>query len=275
MNGIRAKCEDIAEALSALLREQREDGASYEDAEASAHAFLMQKLHTVSPGTPVLSRENAAGYTERRPERYWLLYPLDDEQEGAGRYVASFALIRHGAPVAAVIMLPDEGVMYSAAAREGAYRNGKKLPKRVFRRGETPVLAGKEKEPAGAAADLYISCGCSSYIRCRSTALTLALIAEGSADVFVCETPVHDCAAAAGALALTETGGAVTLADGTPYLYDGSFVKPGLVAAASPALAKQSAYKEAPRAAASPLTRLVRALATRPGFTARRTGKRD
>ena len=71
-----------------------------------------------------------------------------------------------------------------------------------------------------------------SYLESGSIGLKCALVADGSADIFVKDVVVRDWDVAPAAVILKEVGGRLLLPDGKPFVFDGPFDKPlGVIAA--------------------------------------------
>jgi 3'(2'), 5'-bisphosphate nucleotidase len=111
---------------TAGLRE-KDDRSPVTLADEVAHRILLDGLHRLDPGTPVISEEaEAAPYETRRNwRRFWLVDPLDGTKEFIKRrteFTVNVALIEECEPVFGVVLAPALGLLYWAAKGEGAWR---------------------------------------------------------------------------------------------------------------------------------------------------------
>ncbi|GAB3212453.1 hypothetical protein GCM10027294_38630 [Marinactinospora endophytica] len=236
--------------VGVLLREWRTDprntDGSWEGqqfkarADALAHDALARRLRALTPGLPVLSEEDPDSLLASRPERYWLIDPIDGTASyahGFPGYVTQAALLAGTDPVLAAVYAPEVDVMYTAVRGLGAHANGRPLPPCRSAPPGVGVLTDNTAEPQGIARRVRDRFGYRGYLECGSISLKLCKIAEGSAHLFVKDVPVRDWDVAAPELLLRETGGALLRLDGTPFGYRDGFEHTGLIAAADPVTA--------------------------------------
>lgn len=234
--------------VGVLLREWRADadavrgvweGSQFKaEADARAHRELSGRLSALAPDVPVLSEEDAASQVAARPERHWLIDPIDGTASyvhGFPGYVTQAALMEGGRPVLAALYAPENDVMYAAVRGLGATRNGVLMP----RLEPAPVGAGalvdNTPEPRGIAAEAYAHFGFGAYRECGSIALKLCRVAEGAAGLFIKDVPVRDWDVAAPLVVLEEAGAGLVRLDGTPFDFQGGYESTGLIGASSPA----------------------------------------
>ncbi|GAB3494580.1 3'(2'),5'-bisphosphate nucleotidase CysQ [Nocardiopsis coralliicola] len=233
--------------VGVLLREWRSDsgavsgvweGAQFKArADALAHTALSERLTAAAPGVPVLSEEDPDALPELRPERYWMIDPIDGTASyvhGFPGYVTQAALVERGRPVLAVVYAPENDVMYTAVRGMGAERNGRRLAPLAAAPPGAGALIDNTPEPRGIARAAYDRFGFAEYQECGSIALKLCRIAEGVAQLFVKDVPVRDWDIAAPQLLLAETGGGLLRLDGAPFTHSGGYEATGLVGATSP-----------------------------------------
>ena len=106
----------------------KEDQSPITRADHAAHTIIAGVL--APTGWPVLSEEGKdIGFHVRKDwYRLWLVDPLDGTKEflqGRNEFTVNIALIIGGNPVAGVIYLPSEDILYSGSARTGVIRNDK------------------------------------------------------------------------------------------------------------------------------------------------------
>ena len=99
-------------------------------ADLLAHEALTSKLFKLAPSIPIISEENPDSWLKERPERYWLIDPIDGTAsfvQGYQGFVTQVALMENGAPVLAVVWAPVLNLLYVAEKHKGASLNGSKL----------------------------------------------------------------------------------------------------------------------------------------------------
>ncbi|GHC90891.1 3'(2'),5'-bisphosphate nucleotidase CysQ [Nocardiopsis terrae] len=250
MNGPHPLASAVAAAVvevGGLLREWRRDprarsgvweGSQFKaEADAMAHRALSLRLSAIDDRIPVVSEEDPASLSRRRPPRYWLIDPIDGTASyvhGFDGYVTQAALVIGEHPEVAAVFAPESEVLYTAVRGQGARRDGLPLPAHPPTPPGHGVLTDNTPEPAGIARRAYERFGYGEYLESGSISLKLCRIAEGHAHLFVKDVPVRDWDVAAPGLVLAETGGLVTRLDGTGFSYRGAFEHTGLVGAADP-----------------------------------------
>lgn len=107
-------------------RSVKEDRSSITRADRAADSIISGILATA--GLPILSEEGRKiGFGVRKDwHRLWLVDPLDGTEEfigGRNEFTVNIGLIIGNEPVAGVIYLPFENILYSGCARTGLVRN--------------------------------------------------------------------------------------------------------------------------------------------------------
>ncbi|MDP7591409.1 MAG: 3'(2'),5'-bisphosphate nucleotidase CysQ [Litorilituus sp.] len=105
----------------------KEDESPVTSADIAANDILMDCLHTLTPGIPIISEEVGALPLARREawSKYWLLDPIDGTGEfiiGSGDFAVNIALIENGWPSLGVIHAPDHHLTYYAQNHLGAFK---------------------------------------------------------------------------------------------------------------------------------------------------------
>ncbi|MFC4561142.1 inositol monophosphatase family protein [Nocardiopsis mangrovi] len=231
--------------VGALLREWRGDPAAIAGrwhngqftaaADARAHDALSARLRRISPEVPVISEEDPGSAAGPRPDRYWLIDPIDGTASyahGFPGYVTQAALMVDARPMACAIHAPETDVLYTAAHGMGAAANGRMLPRAAPAPPGTGVLTDNTPQPHGIARAAYDHFGYGRYLECGGISLKLCRIAEGAAHLFVKDVPVRDWDVAAPDLLLRETGCRLSRLDGAPFDYLGDPEGTGLIGAA-------------------------------------------
>ena len=208
-------------------------------ADDALHRFLSTGLREIAPDIPVISEEDAASHARHRPERYWLIDPIDGTASFSGGFdgfVTQVALMEQSRPSLAAVYAPVPDLLYRAVSGSGATLNGNRL--RVRPAPDRKVLIDNYPEPRGIAKAVYLALGCTGYVESGSIALKICRIADGTADIFFKSHTVRDWDVAPGELVLSEAGGCLSDLRGNPFQYVGGFDKNGVVAAHSAALAR-------------------------------------
>ncbi|EGN74548.1 3'(2'),5'-bisphosphate nucleotidase [Idiomarina sp. A28L] len=233
---------DIALETAALILQYYKKGnfKTYEKPDDSpvttvdyaASDLLVKRLQKLTPDFPVLSEEAIQPWQVRRNwQRYWLVDPLDGTQEfvaGSGDFAVSIALIDNGQPVLGMIAWPTEQRLYYAVRGHGAFRNdGSGANKIHVRKLVNPatdpiVVALSRRQPKERILDRYHSSQPIEVIHTGSCALKSALVAEGSADVFMRIGPTGEWDTGAAEVLINEAGGMLVNTHFQPLSYNQS-----------------------------------------------------
>ena len=228
---------DAGEAMLAIYSqdfevETKADDSPLTAADKASHDIIMKAL--LETPYPVLSEESAeVAYDERSTwTRYWLVDPLDGTKEfikKTGEFTVNLALIEDGIPVAGVVYVPVEGVLYwgqlAGGMEHGAWRcegcRAKTLPEieataspcRVSGTPSPPlrVVASKSHcndETRDFIAELEQLHGAVELVS-RGSSLKLCMVAEGSADIYPRIAPTMEWDTAAAHAVAAAAGGGV------------------------------------------------------------------
>jgi len=230
--------QDILKTVGdGLLRWRGNAGGEWEGAQLKTEADreAHQALSTALTGLlniPVLSEEDPASHIDPRPERYWLIDPIDGTASLAGGFdgfVTQAALMENGEPVLASVYAPVLDRLYIAEKGSGAFCNGE--PIYVSDDEGRLILVDNYPEPKGTAIRMMEELSCTGYLESGSISLKILRVADGSADLFFKDVVVRDWDVGAPLLILQEAGGNFTTVDGKPYPFSGNLEKTGLIAA--------------------------------------------
>jgi len=197
------------------------------EADRRAHDYINRGLSHLFPGVPIVSEEDLI-HSDIRPEKYWLIDPIDGTASwyhGFDGFVSQAALIVNGRPIFGVIHSPRMNATWSAELGKGAFLNGALLSKltthnRMIFVDNTPRAHGVTKK-------LMDLLNTVDYLECGSMGLKAVLVADGTVDAFVKDVVVRDWDLAPVDVILGEVGGAISLLNGTPYMYSGGYEKVG------------------------------------------------
>lgn len=185
------------------------------EVDLSVNKRLYAALSELDPEAGWLSEESEDDPARVERRRAWVVDPLDGTRDfirGRAGWAVSVALVEDGAPLLGVLAAPARGELWTAAAGEGAWRNGERLA--VSERAE---LAGA-RVPADTlpkvARDLV------AVPKPNGIALRMALVASGEADFVAAGKLGHEWDIAAAALIAAEAGAVVTDATGAPLRYN-------------------------------------------------------
>jgi 3'(2'), 5'-bisphosphate nucleotidase len=206
-------------------------------ADCRAHDFLINKLAVEFPGVPIISEEDNS-HANDRPEKYWLIDPIDGTAswyEGYSGFVTQAAYFENYVPVFGIVHSPITSRMWTAVKGAGARLNGNTLPqlipnKRLIITDNTPM-------PHGILKEFMARISATGYIESGSLGLKSALVADGTADLFMKRVVVRDWDIAPVAVILEEVNGCLALPSGQPFIFAGDFKKTeGVIVARDKAL---------------------------------------
>jgi len=208
------------------------DGSPVTDADERSQAILLQAMARLMPGVPVVSEEMAT-----RPSRLGNLFALIDPLDGTKGYVAgsseytvNLAIMHDGRPVAGIVAVPAEGLIYRGMARHGAERLAMAhdgtiadpaAAQPIGIRGAPPhnrVAMVSRSHLDAATIALLDRLHIGRRMACGS-ALKFCRIAEGLADIYPRLATTCEWDVAAGHALVEAAGGSVTLPDGGALRY--------------------------------------------------------
>lgn len=211
------------------------------EADRRAHNLIFDGLAKLYPGVEIISEESAV-HDGARPDIYWLIDPIDGTASwyhGFDGFVTQAAYIEHGVPLFGIVHAPVAGKTWTAVRGGGAYVNGRPMP--MLAAGDRLVLTDNTREPHGVSRDLVSLLHATGYFESGSLGLKSVLVADGAADLFVKDVCVRDWDVAPAEVILHEVGGHLSMADGSPYVFDGAFEKTsGFIVARDAALMQRA-----------------------------------
>lgn len=196
------------------------------EADRQAHDQICVGLSKIFPNIDVVSEESPSHDIER-PSRYWLIDPIDGTASwynGFSGFVTQAAYIEHGKPLFGIIHAPVYAKTWMALQGTGAYINGRQLP--MLAKRKRLIVTDNTPTPHGISRQIISKMHTTGYLESGSLGLKSVLVAEGTADLFVKNVCVRDWDLAPAAIILQEVGGKLSLLDGSPYVFDGSYEKP-------------------------------------------------
>lgn len=213
------------------------DAGPVTEADLAVDNILSSTLRTARPEYGWLSEETEDTTDRLSADTVFVVDPIDGTRsfvEGSQTWAISVAVAHQGRVTAAAIYLPMRDLLYTAADGAGAFLNGK--PVTVSAHDglqKARMLAAKPvMQPSLWASKLPQF---DRHYR-PSLAYRLSLVAEGRFDGMLTLRPTWEWDIAAGALIVSEAGGAITDRNGAPLVFNNA--KPLLngVVAAAPAV---------------------------------------
>ncbi|QRK05617.1 3'(2'),5'-bisphosphate nucleotidase CysQ [Archangium violaceum] len=212
----------------AVSVERKSDDSPLTAADKASHTLILEALHRLTPGVPVLSEESSeTEISERRKwDTFWLVDPLDGTKEflkGTGEFTVNIALISGTEPVLGVVHVPVSGVTYWGSKGGGAF---------VAQAGQAPVaihtrpaemnrlVIVASKDHAGPRVEALLKRLTTASTANMGSSLKFCLIAEGRADFYPRLQPTCEWDTGAAQCVLEAAGGAVTDLEGRRFVYN-------------------------------------------------------
>ena len=210
----RATMTYYDDAESAGVRE-KEDRSPVTLADEAAHRILVDGLHRIDPGTPVVSEEAEAASFETRKawRRFWLVDPLDGTKEFIKRraeFTVNVALIEDGEPVLGVVLAPALDLLYWAVKGGGAWRQeGAGPAERVYSSAPAPgaplTVVESLSHPSAELEEYLKTIPVARRVKAGSS-LKFCWVADGRADVYPRLGPTMEWDVAAGDCVFRQSG---------------------------------------------------------------------
>lgn len=212
----------------AISVERKGDDSPLTAADKASHTLILEALHRLTPGVPVLSEESSeTEISERRKwDTFWLVDPLDGTKEfikGTGEFTVNIALISGTEPVLGVVHVPVTGVTYWGSKGGGAF---------MAQAGQAPVaihtrpadmdrlVIVASKDHAGPRVEAMLKRLTTASTANMGSSLKFCLIAEGRADFYPRLQPTCEWDTGAAQCVLEAAGGAVTDLEGRRFAYN-------------------------------------------------------
>ncbi len=213
--------------------ETKADNSPLTDADLVAHKIIIEGLVAEAPDIPVLSEESSKiSWAERSVwRRYFLVDPLDGTKEFIsrnGEFTVNIAYIENGIPIAGIVYVPVEKVLYRADRSIGmatVTRNGKEASIRSRRlRENLPLTVVASRRHGGEALNSFVADIKQHFPSIETTnmgsSLKLCLIAEGKADLYPRLAPTSEWDTAAAQAIVEAAGGLVVDINLRPLRYN-------------------------------------------------------
>jgi 3'(2'), 5'-bisphosphate nucleotidase len=201
-------------AADAGVRE-KDDRGPVTLADEVAHDILVDGLHRLDPGAPVISEEGeaAAFETRRGWRRFWLVDPLDGTKEFIRRraeFTVNVALIEDGEPVFGVVLAPALDLLYWAVKGGGAWREqGGGPAERIYSTAPVPgaplTVVESLSHPSPELEEYLRTLPVARRVKAGSS-LKFCWVADGRADIYPRLGPTMEWDVAAGDCVYRQSG---------------------------------------------------------------------
>ena len=234
-----------ARAAGAEVERLRREGVRYgskndeeliSEADIRAAEMLHEALMGAFPGDGWLSEEHVDGHERLGCDRTWVVDPIDGTREfllGLPEFAISIALVVEGRPVLGAVLNPANNELHAAVCDGIPERPPSKLVRPFV------VLAGRAEQRWGEVPPLPREARVHAV---GSLAYRLALVAAGTGDAVVTQTPRSEWDIAAGAALCMAAGLRVTNAHGEALRFNQPDPKVPTLLVAEPGLHQRLRY---------------------------------
>lgn len=222
---------------------RKADASPVTEADHASEAIILEGLRRLTPEMPVISEEEVEKKGARfdfgnPPKRYWLVDPVDGTKEFVakrGEFTINIGLVENGVAALGVLHAPMSGNTYAAAGPGTAsVRRGNEVAEPIHARrppasGIVVLASRSHGDKAGVSA--FLEEYTVADRRLMGSAIKLALIAEGSGDLYPRLGPTMEWDTCAGQAILEAAGGSVLTLSGKPLRYGKrGFLNPDFIA---------------------------------------------
>ncbi len=217
-----------------LKQREKADQSPVTAADDAAEAVILEGLHRLLPGVPVVSEESFPRLAPAALGSLFLLVdPLDGTREliaGEAEYAVNLAIVDQGLPIAGVIAAPALGAVWTGALGVGAERLRLEPGAPAASARERTAIRTRARPGRGAVAlvsrfhreaatDAYLDRYAGIERVVVGAAIKFCRLAEGTADLYVRTNSISEWDVAAGHALVVAAGGAMTGLDGAPLAY--------------------------------------------------------
>ena len=256
---IRAGTAILAVNRGAMRIDGKIDGSPVTEADLAADRIIAEGLARLAPQFLSLSEERVHLAKPPFDGSFFLIDPLDGTKEfvaGRNEFTVNLALVTNGMPLLGIIGAPALGLIWRGLVGRGAERlkttdasvaspiHTRPLPKP----GE-PWIAAVSRSHLDSRTEAFIAARPGAVRLVLGSAVKLARVAEGGADIYPRLAPTSEWDIAAGHALVTAAGGKITDVQGAALQFGkrrDSFIVPEFIAWGDPAAALQASLR-APR----------------------------
>jgi 3'(2'), 5'-bisphosphate nucleotidase len=205
----------------------KEDQSPLTEADLASHHLICDELSKFYPDIPILSEESADSFKLADENAcFWCVDPLDGTKEFIKKndeFTVNIALIQNQQPILGVIGVPAKNMVYAAVKGKGAFKQQEDNElQKIHVKPQDPdhltfaVSRSHLDDHTKAMVDEY-----QAEMLQAGSALKLAYVAEGLADIYPRFGPTMLWDVAAGQCIIEEAGGQVLWADNNhPMIYN-------------------------------------------------------
>lgn len=201
------------------------DDSPVTEADLAADRVIVAGLEAAFPDIAVVTEERASSHEGERPERFFLIDPLDGTKEfvkRGGDFTVNIALIDKGVPVRGVVFAPAlERMFWTTDNGKAMLQEGDEpaQPIRVAKPDNSALRIVASKSHKNAETEEFISRYAVSDYKSAGSSLKFCLVATGEADLYPRLGPTMEWDTGAGDAVLRAAGGFVERMEGGPLLY--------------------------------------------------------
>jgi 3'(2'), 5'-bisphosphate nucleotidase len=208
----------MAVYAGAFAVQHKADASPLTEADLAADRIIRDGLAKLIPDIPILSEESAPPDLSAAPV-WWCVDPLDGTREFVsrnGQFAVCIALVTRTGPLLGVVHGPVANECYAGAIGHGATRNGVPITARPMGAKLAVVASQNHLDPVTRS---YLDALPPHDVVHSGSALKLARVAEGLADLYPRAGEVNEWDLAAGHALVVAAGGSVTDWDGLALDY--------------------------------------------------------
>lgn len=200
------------------------------EADLKMHNFICELLNKNFDNIPIVSEEDEKSFVDNRPEKYFLIDPIDGTASfvnGFDGFVTQIAYIENKEVIVGVIFAPVLNELYFAQKNKGAFLNDKQIF--IDQNPKENVLIDNYPEPKGFAKVIFDKFNFDGYVECGSIALKICKVVSNSATVFVKDVEIKDWDIAPADIIVNEAGGYLCDIMGNEFKYENSYAENGII----------------------------------------------
>jgi 3'(2'), 5'-bisphosphate nucleotidase len=226
------------------------DGSPVTEADLAADRIIAEGLARLAPQLPSLSEERVDLAKPPFDGSFFLIDPLDGTKEfvaGRNEFTVNVALVTNGTPLLGIIGAPALGLVWRGLVGRGAERLkaadasvADPIRTRPMPKPGAPWIAAVSRSHLDSRTEAFIAARPGAVRQVLGSAVKLARVAEGGADIYPRLAPTSEWDIAAGHALVTAAGGKITDAQGVALQFGKrreSFIVPEFIAWGDPSAA--------------------------------------
>ncbi|MBK6913344.1 MAG: 3'(2'),5'-bisphosphate nucleotidase CysQ [Ignavibacteriales bacterium] len=198
--------------------EMKSDNSPLTRADKASHSVIAKGLSKLYPDIPILSEEGKSIPFETRKNwsHFWLVDPLDGTKEFIKKndeFTVNIAFIKNAVPIAGVIYVPAQEVMYYGVVGKGAYKKiGEQAPVEitVSQNLEEGLIAVKSRSHSSEDEEKFFANYNIIDTISVGSSLKFCMVAEGKAQIYYRNGPTWEWDTGAGHAIVSASGGKVS-----------------------------------------------------------------